>query len=264
MILIGEKLNSSIPKTLAAFEARDEAAVVALIEQQAAAGAEFLDVNAAICGDSECEVLLWAIGLVRAHSSCGVMIDTTAPDVMTRALESVGDCAVILNSTTIDERFDTVVPLALKSGAGLVALPIDSEGMPHTLEEKTQKIDCLIAKLRTAGVPDDKIYLDVLIETLATDGMSARNALGAVAHVCATYPQVKTTCGLSNISFGLPRRALINSAFVTAAVMAGLSSAIADPASPALRDALAAARVVAGEDDYCMEYITHIRSADEQ
>ena len=73
------------------------------------------------------------------------------------------------------------------------------------------------------------------------------------------YPDVKTTCGLSNVSFGLPRRVLINTAFVSAAMAAGLSSAIIDPVSPAMRDAIAAARVVAGLDDYCMDYITYIR-----
>ena len=148
--------------------------------------------------------------------------------------------------------------LAKESGAAVVGLPIDDD-MPHSLEEKCQKLDFLIEKLRAAGIQDDRIYADVLVEPLATDGGSAKSALGAIAYMAENYPDVKTTCGLSNVSFGLPRRVLINTAFVSAAMAAGLSSAIIDPVSPAMRDAIAAARVVAGLDDYCMDYITYIR-----
>ena len=263
MILIGEKLNSSIPKTLDAFQKRDEAAVIELILQQQAGGAAFLDVNAAICGNAECDVLLWVIGLIRTHSTCGIMIDTTNPTVMERALEAAGDCAVILNSATIDDRFDAVTALAKRSGAALVALPIDQDGMPHSAAEKCEKIDRLVAKLRHAGVADQAIYIDILVETLATDAQSGQNALAAIRHLAENYPTLKSTCGLSNLSFGLPRRALINNAFLATAVCTGLSSAIADPCSPSLRDTLAAANALAGLDDYCMQYITHIRQAQE-
>lgn len=258
MILIGEKLNSSIPRAQQAFEARDAQAVTELIGMQAEAGAAFLDVNTAICGPDEREAMLWTIGLIRVNCDCGIMIDTADPEVMAAAAQAAGDRPLILNSATITDRFDAVTALAKESGAAIVGLPIDDD-MPHGLEEKCQKLDTLIEKLRTAGIPDDRIYADVLVETLATDGESAKSALGAIAHMARTYPDVKTTCGLSNVSYGLPRRALINGAFVAAAMAAGLSSAIIDPASPAMRDAIAAARVVAGLDDYCMEYITYIR-----
>lgn len=258
MILIGEKLNSSIPRAQQAFEARDTQTVVELIRMQAAAGAAFLDVNTAICAADEQAAMLWTIGLIRGNCDCGIMIDTADPTVMAAAVHAAGDRPLILNSATITDRFDVVTSLAKESGAAIVGLPID-EDMPHSLEEKCQKLDCLVEKLRAASIPDDRIYADVLVETLATDGESAKNALGAILYMARAYPDVKTTCGLSNVSFGLPRRALINSAFVSAAMAAGLSSAIIDPVSPAMRDAIVAARVVAGLDDYCMDYITYIR-----
>ena len=254
MILIGEKLNSSIPKTMEAFSAHDEAAVIGLIQAQADAGAEYLDVNTAICGGEELAAMLWVVALIREHSSCGIMIDTADPAVMAQAVQAAAGTPLILNSATLTDRFDEVTALAHSSGASVVGLPIDGE-MPHTLEEKCEK-------LRKAGLPDERIYADVLIETLATDGASAKNAVGAVQFMAQNYPDVRTTCGLSNISFGLPRRSLINSAFLSAAMMAGLSSAILDPVSPAMQDALAAAKVVAGQDDYCMDYITHIRGGE--
>ncbi|MGI5965993.1 dihydropteroate synthase [Anaerotruncus rubiinfantis] len=260
MILIGEKLNSSIPAACEAMNARDEASIVALIRRQADAGARFLDVNTAICGEDALDRMLWVIGLIKSHCDCGIMIDTTDEAVMSRAVEAAAGRELILNSATIDERFGWVTALARESGAAVVGLPIDADGMPHSLEDKCGKIDLLVKKLREAGFSDEKIYVDVLVETLATGSESARNTIGAVRHVREHYPDVKTTCGLSNVSFGLPRRALVNAAFLSAAVFTGLSSAIIDPASPAMRDALAAANVVAGLDDYCMEYITYIRS----
>ncbi len=262
MILIGEKLNSSIPSTLEAFEARNEAAVLSLIQLQEKAGAAYLDVNTSLCANEQ-DALLWVAGLIRAHSKCGIMIDTADPEVMAQAVQAAQGTAFILNSATIDERFEEVTALAKKSNAALVALPISLEGQEPGLRGRCANIDKLIGKLRQAGIPDKHIFLDVLAETLATDTESAKTAIGAIAYTAASYPQVKTTCGLSNVSFGLPRRGLINSAFLTTAVFSGLSSAILDPSSRPLRDALAAALAIAGQDDFCMDYITYLREQEQ-
>lgn len=264
MILIGEKLNSSIPSTMEKFVDWDEGAIIGLIEKQANAGADFLDINAAICGERELEILLWVIDLIKSHSNCGIMIDTADTSVMASAAKAAAGRDLILNSTTIDERFDEVIPLALEYGASVVALPIDQDGMPHTYEEKCRKIDILMRKLLAAGIPEPHIFLDILIETLSTDSHCAQNAIGALYYAMENYPGINSTCGLSNISFGLPRRALINSTFLTAAMQAGLTSAILDPCSPPIRDTLMAAQVVLGQDDYCMDYITYLREQDEQ
>ena len=98
MILIGEKLNSSIPKTMEAFSAHDEAAVIGLIQAQADAGAEYLDVNTAICGGEELAAMLWVVALIREHSSCGIMIDTADPAVMAQAVQAAAGTPLILLS----------------------------------------------------------------------------------------------------------------------------------------------------------------------
>ena len=263
MILIGEKLNSSIPSALEAFQSKDEQKVVELIRRQGDAGADYLDLNTAICGEDELDRMLWAMDLIQRHCSCGIMIDSTDPEVMAKAANAAQGRPLIFNSATITDRFQQVTQLALEYHAGIVGMPIDDLGLPTDLEDKCAKIDRLIAQLRQAGIPDEHIYVDVLVEALATDGESGRKTVDAIAHVSQNYPEVKTVCGLSNISFGLPRRKLVNSAFLAAALYAGLSSAILDPSSPSLRDTLAAARVVAGQDDYCMDYITYIREQEE-
>ena len=112
MILIGEKLNSSIPKTMEAFSAHDVAAVIGLIQAQADAGAEYLDVNTAICGGEELAAMLWVVALIREHSSCGIMIDTADPAVMAQAVQAAAGTPLVLNSATLTDRFDEVTALA--------------------------------------------------------------------------------------------------------------------------------------------------------
>ncbi len=263
MILIGEKLNSSIPSTLEAFETRNEAAVLSLIQMQENAGAAYLDVNASVCTNEQA-TLLWVVGLIKTHSRCGIMIDTADPEIMAQAVQAAQGTDFILNSATIDERFEEVTALAKKSNAALVALPISLEGQEPGLKGRCANIDKLMSKLRKAGIPDENIFLDILAETLATDTESVKIAIGAIAYTTASYPHVKTTCGLSNVSFGLPCRSLINSAFLTVAVFSGLSSAILDPSSRPLRDTLAATLAIAGQDDFCMDYITYLREKEEK
>lgn len=261
MILIGEKLNSSIPKTMEAFSAHDEAAVIGLIQAQADAGAEYLDVNTAICGGEELAAMLWVVALIREHSSCGIMIDTADPAVMAQAVQAAAGTPLILNSATLTDRFDEVTALAHSSGASVVGLPIDGE-MPHTLEEKCEKLAALVEKLRKAGLPTSASMRTCSSRRWPPTARARRTRWARSSSWRRTTRTSGRPCGLSNISFGLPRRSLINSAFLSAAMMAGLSSAILDPVSPAMQDALAAAKVVAGQDDYCMDYITHIRGGE--
>ena len=112
MILIGEKLNSSIPRAQQAFEARDAQTVTELIRTQAAAGASFLDVNTAVCAASEQAAMLWTIGLIRENCDCGIMIDTADPKVMAAAVQAAGDCPLSRNSATSTDRVDAVTALA--------------------------------------------------------------------------------------------------------------------------------------------------------
>lgn len=258
MIIVGEKLNSSIPRTLAALQAWDTETLVSLIEFQQLEGAQYLDLNTAMCEQREQELLIQLVQLVQEHSSCGIMLDSTSVQVLSAAAAHVKGRPLIFNSLTLSDRFEPVCQLAREYGAGVVALPIDT-AMPHELKARCDAVDTLMGRLRENGIPDDNIYLDALVETLATDTQSARCTLDTIRYTREHYPQVHCICGVSNISFGLPKRSLINSAFLTMAMYCGLDSAILDPTSISVQDTLAAAAAVCGQDEYCMEYITYIR-----
>ena len=258
MIIIGEKLNSSIPKTLEAMNSGDIACLQDLIQKQIAGGARYIDINTALCQDGELDMMKRIIDLVQEKSDCGIMLDSPNPEVIVQAIEKVS-APVIINSVTVDQRFDQLVPLAKEKGCGVVGLPVTNEGMPHDLATKIKNIDLLVDKLRQNGIADQNIYVDILVETLATNGGGAKEVLAAIAHITKNYPQVHSTGGLSNLSFGLPKRGAINAAFMSAAVCMGLGSAITDPTDQNLMLTLAAANAVAGRDEYCMDYITHVR-----
>ncbi len=259
MMIVGEKLNSSIPATLSALDARDEAAVIGMIKAQEEAGADYLDINTALCAQGEQEAMLWVTGLAMEHSNCGIMLDSPSPQVIKEAAALIKDRPLIFNSVTLNERYEEVLPLALEYGAGVVGLPIDQNGIPEDAESRTQNALRLVQLITDYGLRQEQIYIDVLAQAVSVGNENALSALQTVEKLKAFCPRVRSICGLSNVSFGLPGRVNINCAFLSAAVYMGLDSAILDITSPAIRKTLAAARAVSGQDDYCLEYIGVIR-----
>ncbi|MGI5900322.1 MAG: dihydropteroate synthase [Christensenellales bacterium] len=257
MIKIGEKLNSSIKSTVKALNEKDEKAVISLIKKQDTAGADFLDINTAACSWGELDCMKWVVGLAKKHSHCGIMLDSPNPDVILGALEMAGDNAIV-NSVTPIDRYGELVPVIAQRGLGVVALPIEKT-LTQSLSSRIESAFNLISRLRQDGVSDENIYLDILVESLAVNDRSGRNCIETIAAVKKKFPDVKTTGGLSNISFGLPERALINRTFAAVAVIAGLDSAIMDVNDPALTDSICAAEALGGRDEFCIEYIMHCR-----
>jgi len=259
MINIGEKLNSSIPKTLEALNNNDRDYIITLIKAQSEAGAEYLDINTALCGDKELEKMIEVIELVKEYSDCGIMLDSPAPAVIIAAAEKCEGRKLIFNSVTLNERLEELCPAALKYNAGIVGLPIDENGIPSTVEKRVSNSFRLITALREKGIPIDDIYIDVLVETLSVDSENAMITLETTRRLKETFPKIKTICGLSNISFGLPKRVHINEAFMAMAAFCGLDAAITDVTSKPLQIAQKSALALTGEDEYCMEYIGFMR-----
>lgn len=258
MIIIGEKLNSSIPSANEAMNSGDEA-VTALIKKQADAGADFIDINTALCTD-ETEMMKKMISLVRMNCECGIMVDSPDHRVLSDAAKLCGGRELIINSVTCDERIDEIAPVAAELSCGIVVLPIDSiDGIPSDADRRLANSCRAVEKLIAAGVSESNIYIDAICETLATGDTNARTCLETISLI-KRNTGAKTVCGLSNISFGLPKRAFINSAFLSMAVFCGLDAAIIDPCSTELKKALFASEAVNGNDEFCMEYIGFIRN----
>lgn len=263
MIIIGEKLNTSIPKTQAAVAQKDLEYLTGLIRSQVECGADFLDINTAVGVENEPESLAWLANLVMEHSKVGIMLDSPSPEVVSNVIPIIKDRPVIVNSVTLTDRLE-ILPVIRDTGAWVVGLPIDGDGIPDSAGKRADNAERLIRIITQAGIPPEKIFIDVLAESLAVADLNLMTALGTIPLIRRVNPEVKTVCGVSNVSFGLPQRININCAFLTAAVIAGLDAAILDIASPVVKTALISSLAVAGKDEYCLRYISHIRQKNSQ
>lgn len=259
MILIGEKLNTSIPKTQTAVAGRDTDYLINLIETQVEAGADYLDINTAAGVEDELESMKWLTKLALDHSQAGIMLDSPSPEVISEAIQMVQGRPVIVNSVTLASRLE-LLPLIRETGSCVVALPIDDGGIPDTAQSRADNAGHLLDKITQAGIPPEKIFIDVLAESLAVSDLNLMRSIETILAIRSRFPGLKTVCGVSNVSFGLPKRININTAFLSAAVVAGLSAAILDVTSPTIKSALLSSLAVAGLDEYCLNYIAYMRS----
>lgn len=260
MIIISEKLNSSIPSSLRLMENGTDEELRQFIALHCESGAKYLDLNAAMCSD-EIGTAKRIADLIIENGECGIAVDSPSEKAMEEILQYIdGRCDVLINSITTTERWDNV-DLAVKYNAGIIAVLTDESGSPDTAEKRLLNADKIISHLRSVGISDDRIYIDVIAESTAVSDQAAAVALKTVDMIRKKYSDVHITCGLSNISFGLPERKVLNGAFFSAAAVMGMDAPICDITSPSIRNALAATLILLGEDDYCMEYIEEMRSS---
>ena len=263
MIIIGEKINSSIPASREAIAAKDTGALLGLAAAQRDAGAAFIDINAGMFTGEEPEYLAFLARTLR-DGGFRLSIDTPSPAAARAALEAIGPGGGhLLNSVTPEKnRLDGMTALAREYGCGLVALCEPQSGSTEDRDGRLAAAEQLADHLTANGIAPEDIYIDPMLRPLGADETSGTDALETIRHLRARFPDCHVSVGLSNLSFGLPRRRLINRAFAVAAVAAGLDAAIADPLDRELMGLLAAAEAIAGRDEYCLGYIEKCRSGE--
>lgn len=262
-IIIGEKLNSSIKSTYDAMINSDIDFIIKLITEQADAGANYLDVNTAMC-ENEPEMMIKIIDLILEYSSCGISIDSPNADVIIKAADYIAPKhrKFILNSITLTERIDELIPVALKYDCKIIAMPITAFGKTLDINERLNNTDIIINKLMENGIKNDNIIIDVVVESLLANDKSADITLNTLRKLKEKYPDIKTLCGISNISYGLPQRPVINAAFLSNAIMNGLDCAIFDINVIENQTAVHVANMLHGDDEYCMDYISFIKNGE--
>jgi cobalamin-dependent methionine synthase I len=256
MLIIGELINSTRKQIRAAIEKKDDAYIQNLARRQAEAGAHWVDVNAGAFANDEVEKLQWLISVIREVSEVPLSIDSPRPSAVEAGLAMAG-AEPFLNSISAEsERYRTLIPLLTKYKARVVALSLDDGGMTDDMTKVWEVADGLIKRLEDDGVPPDYIFVDPLIRPVSTNPDYGMGALGVVSRISEKHPLVHKTCGLSNVSYGLPRRKLLNQVFVAMAIARGMDSAIVDPLDPRMMATIFAAEALAGRDQFCMGYIT--------
>ncbi len=255
MLIVGERINTSRKKVDEAVGAGDTAYIQSDVKAQVAAGANYIDVNAGSRLGSEMADVLWLIDVIQEAVDVPLALDSPSPEVLMKAMERVRHRPLINSTTAEKDRFEKMSPVITSRECEIVALCMDDRGMPRDAERVLENAHRLVADLEAMGIARDHIYLDPLIQPISTDVRMGKIALETIARIHKELPGVNTICGLSNISFGLPERHLINRNFLALALGAGLSAAILDPLDDKLITTLITTRVLLGQDDYCMNYI---------
>ena len=261
MLIIGERINSTRSKIQEAIKTRNAPFILKEALAQIAGGAEFIDVNCAVTMTDEIQDIDWVISVIQSEiPNVSISIDSPNYLAIERALKvyNAGGSLFINSITAEDARIRQILPLAIEHKAKLVALTMDESGMPDTALERFEVARRIFDRVRREGFPAEDLYFDALIRPISTEPLQAREFLASLPLI-KKLDGVKTVCGLSNVSYGLPNRSAVNATFVAMAAEAGLDAAILDPTDKLVTTTISAARALLCKDGYCAEYIKAFR-----
>ena len=258
MIIIGEKINGSIPSMGKAIAERNEDWIRDIAKKQADAGADFIDCCASVDVD-EVETLGWMIGLIQSVTDTPISIDSPSAQVCVDAMKYCDRPGLINSVSGEGDKIDIVFPVIADTQWQVMALLCDDTGIPKTAADRIRVLDHIMAKAKEYGIAQSRIHIDPLVEMLCTaeDGIAV--LLEVMEYCREKYPGVHLSGAISNISYNLPYRKIVNIAFAVLSVNAGMSSAVMDPLNRDLRGAIYATEALKGDDFYCMEYISAFR-----
>lgn len=262
-ILIGERINpTGKPLIKQALRNGDLAYILQEGLSEEEAGAHVLDVNVGLPEINEAETIKNVVCELQAICALPLQIDTSSKEAMAMALRRYNGKAMINSVNGKQSSMDAIFPLVKKYGGVVVALTLDDNGIPATAEGRVEIAKKILAEAQKYGIDKKDIIFDTLTMTVSADPNAARVTLDALRAIKKELG-CNTVLGVSNVSFGLPRRDLLNSAFFTAALNSGLSAAIMNPHSPDMMKAYYAFRALSGLDENCMDYITFSGSLEE-
>jgi len=262
LIIVGEKINTSRKSIEEAVNKRDSSFIASIARQQAEAGAHFIDVNAGTFVDKETKYLCWLVETIQQEVDIPLCLDSPNPKALAEAIK-LHRGEPMINSISLEvDRFQALLPVVTSQPCHIVALCMAEASMPTTVEDRVKVGSELIRRLTDEGVPLEKIYVDPLIQPVSVDTNMGIAALGAIRQIMHDFPSVNTICGLSNISFGLPERRLINRNFLALAMSYGLSAAIMDPTDKLIMSTMLSVDMLLGRDEYCMNYIDAYQRGD--
>jgi len=258
MLIIGELINCTRKKVGAAAAARDVEFFKDLARKQVDAGADMLDVNGGLPGQ-ELEVLPWLVNIVQETVSVPLCLDSADPEALRRALPLCKQRAMINSITDEPARIAALLPVIKEFQPKVIALCMGEAGPPDTAEKRVEHASHLVELLTQAGTALDDIYVDGCVLPVSTGPEHGKALLEAVGTITSRFPGVHASAGVSNVSFGLPLRKLLNETFAVLLMARGLDAAILDPCDLQLMASIRAAEALLGRDEYCANYLRAFR-----
>ena len=258
-VIIGERINPTGRKLLAKEMAEgDFSRVEKDALEQVAAGAQMLDVNAGIPLADEPKILANSIKLVQSLTDVPLSIDSSIVAALEAGLEVYKGKALLNSVTGEEERLESVLPLVKKYGCAVVAISNDETGISEDPDVRFEVAKKIVERAADHGIPTHDIVVDPLVMPIGAINSAGKQATDLIK-MLQNELGVNTTCGASNLSFGLPNRVGLNTAFIAMAIGAGMTSAITNPLEKEIMQSVRAANVVAGNDPECSEWIANYR-----
>jgi cobalamin-dependent methionine synthase I len=259
-VVVGERINTSRPRVREAVEKRDEEYIQDDVKQQQARGATYIDVNAGARIGREADDMRWLLEVIQPVVDIPLCLDSPDPAVLEMAYGLVARQPMINSISLESERYEAMLPFLKGKDVSVIALCMDDTGLPLGADDVVARAVRLAGGLEQAGIPRDRIYVDPLIQPISTDQTKGLMTLEAVRRIAADLPGIHFTCGLSNISFGLPQRKIVNRAFLALLMGAGLDGAILDPLDDAIMAVVKTTDMLLGNDEYCTGYLDGVRA----
>jgi 5-methyltetrahydrofolate--homocysteine methyltransferase len=255
LIVIGEKINGAIPSTAEAIRKKDAEMIKSLAIAQTEAGADYLDICAGTGPELEQETLAWLLDATQSASELPICIDSPDPQMILKIFPYIKKPGIINSVSGEGNKCELLFPLLKKYPAWkVIALTCDDNGIPSDAETKAKIALRLIGKAQKEGIPPESLFIDPLVLSLSAVNDALLQFMSAIGRIKAEYPTVHFTSGLSNISYGMPARGIINRNFLTLALAAGMDSAIMDPTNRAMTETIYAAEALLGMDKFCSKY----------
>jgi 5-methyltetrahydrofolate--homocysteine methyltransferase len=255
MIIIGEKINGSIPSMAKAIAEKNEDHIRNLAKRQADAGASFIDVCASVSPDAELETLKWLIGLVQEVTDTPISIDSPNAKVFAQAMEFCKRPGLINSVSMEGDKIERVFPIIAGTKWECITLLCDDTGIPKSAKKRLGVFDAIMKKAEDYKISPARLHVDPVVEMLCASEDGIGKITTTIKTVKERCPDIHVTGGASNISYNLPLRKFINRGFIILCMGAGMDSAIVDPLNQDMLGLIYAAEALLGRDEMCMEYI---------
>ena len=259
-VIIGERINPTGRKKFQELLRAGDLSTIAIdVESQIKGGADMLDVNMGVPLTDEPALLSKAIKMIQGITDLPICIDSSVIEALQAGLEAYEGKALVNSMTGEDDRMELILPLIKKYNAAIIALPNDEIGIPATAAERIVITEKIIRAVEKHGISLDNLVIDPLAMTVGADPEAVKITLETI-HLIREKFGLNMTLGASNISFGLPNRHALNAAFLPAAMSHGLTCAVMDARTPAINEAVRAADLLLGMDQWGGNWITRFRA----
>ena len=254
MLIIGELINSCRKDVRFAIDNLNEDIIAELAIKQAAKGADYIDVY---CGtyEDETDVMEWLIKIVSEATQKPIAIDSDNPETIAKILPICQGKRPIVNGVCNDQSYSEIIPMVKEYNAKVIAVCITDEEIPEETADRVAAGSAVYQKLLAAGVPNEDIYIDPFVKPISTDHMAAYNVLATAHELQRQFPDANIICGISNISYGLPQRYLLNRTFLAQALAVDIDNFILNPLDDTAMTMIAASNALMGYDPFCGKYV---------